>query len=280
MRQLTMASLKLAVFFFLGLQSSAPTLVFNVEGLQKVPDALSATGDCCQDCTQIFQLLVDLFSNADFQRKVTDEIESLCEHLPGPKSVKMCRDEVEKMLPVAITLLTGAIKPRQVCKILRLCDSHFDDKQQKLLIRYVEDGLRAAAARQQVGPTSQCSFCIFLIKTLESLLPKERTESAVVELLEEVCVILPSSYRDECQAVIDRFGKTLLDALMRYVTPEAVCALIHLCKGQEAPLMEKAVQDPCSLRNYVCRDFRTALRCRTVAFCQRFDWKSPSYIAL
>uniref|UniRef100_A0A667XG82 Saposin B-type domain-containing protein n=1 Tax=Myripristis murdjan TaxID=586833 RepID=A0A667XG82_9TELE len=88
-------------------------------------------------------------------------------------------------------------------------------------------------------PTSQCSFCIFLIKTLESLLPKERTE--VSHLLEEVCVILPSSYRDECQAVIDRFGKTLLDALMRYVTPEAVCALIHLCKGQEAPLMGTSV---------------------------------------
>lgn len=28
----------------------------------------------------------------------------------------------------------------------------------------------------QVQPTAQCSFCIFIVKTLEDLLPKERTE--------------------------------------------------------------------------------------------------------
>ncbi len=143
----------------------------------------------------------------------------------------------------------------------------------------------------QVQPTTQCSFCIFLVKTLEGLLPKERTEvsegthvhtnkqylfalhthtdihvsrqlnasrqhcrlcgrhdarspsspfllqGAVIKLLEEICHILPSSYRDQCEAVVGKFSKTVLDAILGYATPQAICALIHLCKGQEAPLV-------------------------------------------
>ncbi|XP_078144321.1 surfactant protein Ba isoform X2 [Centroberyx gerrardi] len=272
-RQLMMDPLKFALLLFIGLQSSASTTVFNVEGLQKVPDALSATGNSCQDCTQIFELLADLLSNADLQRKMMDGLESLCDRLPGP-SGKICKDEVEKMFPLAITFLTAALKPGQVCTILGLCGSHSFDKQEEQLIRYVQERLKAAMVVQEVQPTSQCTFCIFLIKTLESMLPKERTESAVIELLEEICAILPSSYRQECETVIDKFGKTLLDQLLSYATPKTICALIHMCKGQEAALIDKALQDPCTLTNYRCRDFKTALRCRTVSYCQRFAWKA------
>lgn len=143
----------------------------------------------------------------------------------------------------------------------------------------------------QVQPTTQCSFCIFLVKTLEDLLPKERTEvshtravkqhmhtnkhnylfvlpphadrhtrkttpeqspdiadarspsspfplqGAVIKLLEEICHILPSAYRDQCQVVIGKFSKSVLDALLTYATPQTICAVIGLCKGQEAPVV-------------------------------------------
>lgn len=37
-----------------------------------------------------------------------NDIESLCDHLPGP-AAKPCKDEVEKMLPVAITFITTIV---------------------------------------------------------------------------------------------------------------------------------------------------------------------------
>lgn len=108
--------------------------------------------------------------------------------------------------------------------------------------------------------TEQCSFCLLLVKTLENLLPKERTEvnhiatasanrqlqrgltvfcvlhqGAVIDLLEEVCNILPSSYRSQCQALVGRFSKKVLDAILSYATPHAICALLQMCKGQEGP---------------------------------------------
>lgn len=33
-------------------------------------------------------------------------IDALCAHLPGP-AAKICKDEVDKMLPLAITFVTG-----------------------------------------------------------------------------------------------------------------------------------------------------------------------------
>uniref|UniRef100_A0A3Q3K675 Saposin B-type domain-containing protein n=1 Tax=Monopterus albus TaxID=43700 RepID=A0A3Q3K675_MONAL len=56
-------------------------------------------------------------------------------------------------------------------------------------------------------PTTQCSFCIFLVKTFEDMLPKERTE--------EICHILPSSYQDQCEEVVGKFTKTVLEAILR-----------------------------------------------------------------
>lgn len=45
-----------------------------------------------------------------FQKKVMNGIESLCDHLPGPATTaKLCKEEVEKMLPVVINFITAAV---------------------------------------------------------------------------------------------------------------------------------------------------------------------------
>lgn len=59
-------------------------------------------------------------------------------------------------------------------------------------------------------------------------------QEAVIKLLDEICHILPSTYRGQCEAIIGKFTKPVLEAIISYATPEAICALIHLCKGQEA----------------------------------------------
>ncbi|KAM7369062.1 hypothetical protein PAMP_013361 [Pampus punctatissimus] len=172
-------------------------------------------GDICQDCIKIFELLADLLSNAELQKKIMDGIENLCDHLPGPSgAAKICKEE----------------KPADICKFIGLCGSC--DKQ-KMLSYFVNEALQVAMTNQNTIPANQCSFCIFLVKTLESLLPKERTESAVIQVLKEICHIVPSSYRAQCESIID----------------------------------------PCTLTRYRCSDFQTALKCGTVFYCQRFAWK-------
>ncbi|TWW66022.1 prosaposin-like [Takifugu flavidus] len=262
-----MALLKRALLLYICLEASAVTLALNPEGLRTVLDSPAANGDVCQDCTQIFELLSDLLSNTDLQKKVMDGIENLCTHLPGTPA-KLCKDEVEKLFPVAVTFLTTVMKPSEICKAIGLCKGC---ERLQIMLRYLKNEALQAAAGQENVQTEQCSFCLLLVKTLENLLPKERTEGAVIDLLEEVCNILPASYRSQCQALVGKFSKTVLDAILSYATPQAICALLQMCKGQEAPLL-----DPCTLPAYRCRDIKTAVKCGTVFYCQKFAWKYAS----
>lgn len=260
-----MALLTFALLLSIALQGCA--LTYSSGGLESVPEELK-TGDVCQDCTKIFELLVDMLSNADLQKKIMNGIESVCALMHGP-AANLCKQEVEKMFPLAINFVTSILKPAEVCKVLGLCSSC--DKEQ-MLSYFAHEALQAAVTSDNVKPSTECSFCTFLIKTLEGLLPKERTEEAVVKLLEEICHILPAAYRNQCETVIDKVSRTVLDAILAYATPQAICHLMHFCKGEETPLV-----DPCTLTTYRCRDVKTALKCGTLFYCHKFAWKPLNY---
>lgn len=262
-----MASLPLALLLFIGLQICDRIVAVDVNGLQLDSADSTENGDTCKDCTKIFELVADLLSSQELQKKIVNDLEGLCKHLPGPISTQtLCKEEVEKMLPVAIHFITSVIKPAEICKMLGLC--HSCDKQQKMLSYFVKEALDTAVANDNSPQTNVCSFCLFLMKTLEGLLPKQRTEDAVIHLLEDFCHVLPALYQKQCEEVIGKFSKTILDAILSYATPHSICVLLHMCKTQEATAL-----DPCAIEAYRCRDFSTAVRCGTLFYCQKFAWK-------
>lgn len=61
-------------------------------------------------------------------------------------------------------------------------------------------------------------------------------QSAVIDLLGRVCGVLPASVKDQCEGLIENYGKRLLDLLLSYATPQAICSIIHMCKGQETQM--------------------------------------------
>ncbi|XP_067105938.1 prosaposin-like isoform X1 [Osmerus mordax] len=233
--QLIMAFFKITLLVFIAHQSSALARVIDAEGNRNVWDNLT-TGDTCQDCTQIFELLLDMFSNRDLQEKIKESLEELCERLPGPGASKICKNQIDKNLPMAIAFLTSTVKPGQVCNMLGLCGTQSDISQQNLLISHIREAMRAAMIVSELQSTQECTFCIYIVKTVERLLPKERTESAVIDLLGRVCGILPASVKDQCEGLIEKYGKKLLDLLLSYATPQAICSIIHMCKGQETQM--------------------------------------------
>ncbi|KAM9306177.1 surfactant protein Ba [Pholidichthys leucotaenia] len=263
-----MVLLAFTLLLSISLHGCVSTTTYNMNGLQSIPDA-QMTADVCQDCTKIFELLVDMVSDTDLQRKIMDTVEDLCAHLPGP-TADMCKDQVEKMFPIAINFLTSVAKPEQICQILGLCSSC--GKQEKMLSYLIQETFKLSAAGDSMEPKSSCAFCTFLVQTLESMLPKERTEEAVTKLLQQICRILPPAVRGQCQAIIGKFSKTVIDAIVGYATPETVCALMGMCRGEEAPIVE-----PCTLAAYRCRDVKTALKCGSFFFCQRYVWKNLNY---
>uniref|UniRef100_A0A3P9AFE1 Pulmonary surfactant-associated protein B n=1 Tax=Esox lucius TaxID=8010 RepID=A0A3P9AFE1_ESOLU len=194
-------------------------------------------GDSCQECTQIVELLEDLLSNTDVQTQIRSELEKLCDLMPGPAAPKLCREMVDKYLPLAITFLTSMAKPAEVCSMLGLCNPTTASQLTQMLTNHIQEDLKSSMTMRNVQFTPQCTFCVYLIKSLENMLPKVRTEVAVIDLLGKVCVILPKSYRQQCENLIEKYGKILMDMLLTYATPEAICTLIQVCDRMDTPIL-------------------------------------------
>uniref|UniRef100_A0AAY5KWD5 Pulmonary surfactant-associated protein B n=1 Tax=Esox lucius TaxID=8010 RepID=A0AAY5KWD5_ESOLU len=233
-----MASLKLVFIVLMAYQTTALARVVIAEETQNAWDKVKI-GDSCQECTQIVELLEDLLSNTDVQTQIRSELEKLCDLMPGPAAPKLCREMVDKYLPLAITFLTSMAKPAEVCSMLGLCNPTTASQLTQMLTNHIQEDLKSSMTMRNVQFTPQCTFCVYLIKSLENMLPKVRTEVAVIDLLGKVCVILPKSYRQQCENLIEKYGKILMDMLLTYATPEAICTLIQVCDRMDTPILSK-----------------------------------------
>ncbi|KAL0979368.1 hypothetical protein UPYG_G00184180 [Umbra pygmaea] len=208
----------------------------------------TSTNDICSDCSQIIDLF--MISNTGTQDLIHHTLDGLCQRLPGGKAKSHCISQLQMFLPQA-QYLTGILKPVDTCKVLGLCAAHparrapqqlspaFTDMD---LSRSVLDSGTSTEV-QMINPL--CTFCVYFMKKLESMLPTEMTEEAVVKLMDEVCGLLPASYTDQCNDFVNKYGKEIVDFLLSSAAPHTICVLLHLCLFQDKPSMEMPLPSDC-----------------------------------
>uniref|UniRef100_A0A669CF90 Saposin B-type domain-containing protein n=1 Tax=Oreochromis niloticus TaxID=8128 RepID=A0A669CF90_ORENI len=81
-----------------------------------------------------------------------------------------------------------------------------------------------------------CTLCLFIIKKLESLLPKNMTEDAIKKVMGEVCNLMPEHYKDQCDDFINKYGVEIVEFLLSSAAPHTICTLLHLCLFNEQPV--------------------------------------------
>ncbi|XP_028838157.1 surfactant protein Ba [Denticeps clupeoides] len=260
-----MAFLQLMVLVFIGFHCAGQVKSVKGDFLQNEISEMPATGDVCKDCTQIFELLKDLLSDVGVQGKLKNSLGLVCNMLPGHMS-KSCQEQVEKNFPLALTLLDNMIKPKDICNSLGLCTGEVDVQMQEQLANLY----KTLKSHHSENVDLKCTFCIYLIQTVQSLIPKEKTEAAVSKALSMVCEILPGLWRDQCRTLVNQYSHILIEMLMHSATPQAICAVIHLCKGMDTTPMVNSYA--CALSTtYRCRDMQTAMKCGSVHLCLK-EW--------
>ncbi|CAB1319833.1 unnamed protein product [Coregonus sp. 'balchen'] len=193
----------------------------------------SSTTDICSDCSQIIELFTDMISNTDTQELIHNTLDALCLRLPGDEAKSHCISRVQMYLPQAIQYLTGILKPGETCMVLGLCAVRSERRApEQLPPTFTDIDLSNAVLDSGTSPevqvSPQCTFCVYLMKKLESMLPMERTEDAVVKLMGEVCGLLPASYKDQCDDFINKYGKEIVDFLLSSAAPHSICVMLHL----------------------------------------------------
>ncbi|KAL2092126.1 hypothetical protein ACEWY4_011924 [Coilia grayii] len=217
-----------------------------VDSLQTTDvDGLLPSKRVCEDCTKITQLLMGSTTLNPMQFAMLKKaLYGVCYQLPKGELKTRCYMMVDKHLP--------SVMQTDLCSLLGLCPAKPTPTPESAKhltndMAYIDPSLISIGGTKAEIPAGPvCSLCVMLLKKMEEMLPKERTEEEIVELMGKVCTMLPEKYLKECNELLDKYGKQVVDFLLSDAAPHTICVLLHLCILKETPPRELALASDCT----------------------------------
>ncbi|KAK7174003.1 hypothetical protein R3I93_003739 [Phoxinus phoxinus] len=239
----------LTFFLFTSTLSSGRARNVDLRSTEPQTSSLSTMNNMCSDCNKIVQLLTEMLSNPDTQHLIENALDKFCsEHRVLP----LCMDGARTYVHLVIKYFSAfANQNGDMCSMLGLCGVPSERQSSELVVGLNEHGLLDAkpsrGTSQEVHVNPVCTFCLFFIKTLESMLPTERTADVIEKLLEKICDHMPEHYKEKCDAFIETYGKQLINLLLSSLSPHAICAALGLCLFPDTPLTLSTDCDSCKI---------------------------------
>lgn len=219
----------------------------------------SLTLDICSECSQIIQLNANMIPGSDTKVTVYENLHALCQRLPREQASE-CDSQVKTYLPKVLQQTSGHLEPGEICVVFGLCASQKKEEQPTLPHHVTTKDISTSSPDTGTKTSDQfnpiCELCLLFIKKLETLLPKNMTEETLMKLMEEVCDLLPESYKDQCDDFVDKYGVEIVEFLLSSAAPHTICALIHVCLFKEQLVPEVLLPSDCE-------------SCRTLAVLSR-----------
>lgn len=247
------------------LQQIKPSEVCSVIGLcsakplpekkARVPGRLDPE---CVLCEFVMDKLETLLKENATQAEIEAALDKVCSLLPSTISTD-CKNFVNKYTPAIINLLTHAIQPNEICTELGLCKAKKHTVSNKVMVKSNET----------------CDLCKTIVSYAKLILGNNATEEEILKFLDELCDQLPDQLKTECTAIVDDYGKMILDKLLKQ-TPEEICSEIGLCSSPaEKVLLQLSgkSETPCFLgAHYWCSSKEIAAKCDAVQHCKNHVW--------
>ncbi|KAF1389170.1 hypothetical protein PFLUV_G00070670 [Perca fluviatilis] len=219
----------------------------------------SLTLDVCSECSQVIQLSANMISSRDTKETVYGTLHALCQSLPREQASE-CESQVKMYLLKVLQQTPGHLKPGETCMVFGLCVARKEDELLKLPHHATNKDVSSSALNTATSTHGQfnpaCTLCLFIIKKLETLLPKNMTEDALMKIMGEVCDLVPESYKERCDDFVDKYGTQIVEFLLSSAAPHTICTLLHLCLFKEQPVAEWFLPSDCE-------------SCRTLAVLSR-----------
>ncbi|TSN48512.1 Prosaposin [Bagarius yarrelli] len=235
-----------------------PQLLYPKESANGQKETTSKEGtEVCDDCIKFITDTQEAAKkNATFVSSMIEQIESQCDLL-GPGISDICKQYVSQYAPLVFQQLMS-MQPKDICCRAGFCDSTPESVPMLNLVPAKSiSAVKTFPATKLVKPLSvkpakklvrardspQCAICEFVMKELESMIQDQTTEDEVVQAVEKVCSILPSTLSAQCKDLIETYGQAIIELLIQEADPKTVCSLLGLCKEASRafiPVMEKA----------------------------------------
>ncbi|GBN42353.1 Prosaposin [Araneus ventricosus] len=168
----------------------------------------------CELCKEVIGKVEDMVKDQKTEDEIKAALDKVCSYLPSSVSAK-CVSFVNQYADLIVTLLIQELDPQLVCAQLGLCPASVLLEQPKGTDNDVE-----------------CFLCKEVIQKMEQLVNDNRTEEAIKAALDEVCSLLPPSYRTKCDNFVNKYTDLIVTLLIQeLLNPQMVCAELGLCSS-------------------------------------------------
>lgn len=214
--------------------------------------SIKASAECIL-CEFVMKELDSILQENATQQEIEDALNKVCSLLPSTIATE-CQQFVGQYASAIIELLAQELDPSMVCTTLGLCTSNEHNKVVEKPATFVPES------------NETCQICEFVMTYLKNLLADNDTKQEILNLLKEVCSVLPSQLSSECNEIVSEYGPAILN-LIATADPHELCEQIGLCSS--ALKKEKF----CFLgASYWCANKRNAINCNALRHCTDHVW--------
>jgi len=270
--------------------------------------SLENTG--CDICKLMVGKIDEALEDEKTEGEVMDYAEDACNILPQEYS-DQCKAAIEMYGPQIIKMLEAQLDPNTVCNSIGLCaqlkewrlPSTCDQPKQVGMCRALmpsfffntktnkceyfgyggcggnsnrfdsEEECQAKCIK--AFGLNKCDDCKLAVIYIKSYLEDPSNEKTLVEALDEVCDNVPSSFRMECEDMVDTYGTELLKYAETLLDPNFVCEKLELCATKPRKQMLVGA-NPCTYGpSHWCANHNNAKSCKAVDYCLKNGLLQP-----
>ncbi|XP_012969395.1 prosaposin isoform X2 [Mesocricetus auratus] len=214
--------------------ANVPLLMYPQDGTHSQPQ-LKANDDVCQDCVKmVTDIQTAVRTNSTFVQGLVQHVKKECDRL-GPGVADMCKNYVDQYSEVAIQMMMHMDQqPNEICALVGFCD-----KVKKVPMKTL---VPASEAVENVFPALEltdsyeaqniifCQACQFVMKKLSELMSNKATQDLLINAVSKACTLIPAPASTKCTEVIQTYGPSLVDVLLRQVG-SSLCGVVRLCSA-------------------------------------------------
>jgi len=189
-----------------------------VKPVELVPAKVSKTPGCIL-CEFVLNTVVSDLQNVTIEAAVKQALESVCKKLPSSVE-EQCTTLVETYGDAVLYLLVQEIDPATVCTSIKLCLASNNEP--------VYIPTKPFTSVEPQNPNT-CALCEFVLTELYEKVKDKTTEEEIKMELEAVCSYMPKSVRKDCTRLVDAYTEELVEMILASLTPDEICAALHLC---------------------------------------------------
>nr|KAF6322762.1 prosaposin [Pipistrellus kuhlii] len=154
-----------------------------------------------------------------------------------------CKNYVDQYSDIVIQMMMH-MQPKDICALVGFCEQEVP-MQPLVPAKVVSEDV--IPALELVEPIKKglvqakedvlCEMCEYVVKELVKMIDSNKTEEEIIHAFDKVCSKLPKSLSEECQEVVDTYGRSILSILLQEASPELVCSMLQLCTKQGLPAL-------------------------------------------